>query len=123
MSAISFELNEAVAVPLKDTPSKRLVFVSELLDELQSLKKRVVKLESIRERVFASDVENRRALEEKQNRHNLGRSPEPNTDDLFQPVEETLLPGRERDAQSQLVRTIATSDVYRNTVAADHAAD
>ena len=62
----TLELNEAVAVPVKDCPTPRLVIVSELLEEIKKLKKRVRSLEGFRGDYFErhpKSSEHRRPVE------------------------------------------------------------
>ena len=111
----SFERNEAVSVPVPGIESNRVVFISELLERVAELSKRVVRLEAAHDRVSSENARHRRTLaSRRQERHPLDRTENQHHDSLLLPDEEDLLSLHNEGAESELVdAALATADADR----------
>jgi hypothetical protein len=70
----SFEPNEAVTVPVPGIPeARRVILISELLEKVAELSKRVVTLEQRNERAFAETARHRRKMVKERQAHPLDR--------------------------------------------------
>ncbi len=106
--SISFERNEAVLVPVPGIPgSNRVVLVTELLDRIAELSKRVVTLETEHARNVATasaDIRRRRKMARAQSRHPLDRTDNAHDDGVLQTDgEEDLLTLHNESFESELV--------------------